>query len=300
MLEDDAASLPKQDMLASHPSKLEMLLTHPGLAVHSGWHRLKEWIKRPFYALYLQRLKAKAHQWKKPRHLGVIMDGNRRFARQLGFHRALEGHHRGADKLHEVLRWCHDTEIPVVTAWCFSIENFQRSTQEVEDLLGLFEDKTRRMAREPEIHEKRMRVRFIGRLELLPESLRKEIKVLEEATADYDELQLNIAMAYGGREEIADAVRRLLADRADHGEDLQSVSKNLDASSITPYLYTSGQPEPDLILRTSGEVRLSGFLLWQSAHSEFYFSDATWPAFREIDFLRALRAYDLRHRRFGR
>lgn len=300
MLEEKASTLPKRGLLTPPSSKTELLLTHPKVALQGAWHWLKERIKRPFYALYLQRLKAKAHQWKKPRHLGVIMDGNRRFARQLGFSTALEGHHRGADKLHEVLQWCHATEIPVVTAWCFSIENFQRSTQEVEDLLGLFEDKTRRMAEEPEIHEKGMRVRFIGRLELLPESLRKEIAALEEATAGYDQLQLNIAMAYGGREEIADAVRRHLADRAAEGADLQTVSEHLDADSITPYLYTSGQPEPDLILRTSGEVRLSGFLLWQSAHSEYYFSDANWPAFREIDFLRALRAYDLRQRRFGR
>lgn len=300
MLEDKATSLPKSAVLGPPPSKLEFLLSHPKVAVQGSWHWLKEWIKRPFYALYLRRLRAKADQWKKPRHLGMIMDGNRRFARQLGFSNALEGHQRGADKLHEVLQWCHETNVPVITAWCFSIENFQRSTQEVEDLLGLFEDKTRRMAEEPHVHEKRIRVRFIGRLELLPESLRKEIARVEEATADYDQLQLNIAMAYGGREEIADAVRRHIADRAAEGTDLDTILKGLDADSITPYLYTSGMPEPDLILRTSGEVRLSGFLLWQSAHSEYYFSDANWPAFREIDFLRALRSYDLRQRRFGR
>lgn len=300
MLNDEVTSLPKRDVLGPPPSKLSFLLSHPKVAIHGSWHWFKEVIKRPFYALYLERLRAKADQWKKPQHVGMIMDGNRRFARDLGFKNALEGHHRGADKLHEVLQWCNETGIPVITAWCFSIENFQRSTQEVEGLLGLFEDKTRRMADEPQVHEQRIRVRFIGRLELLPESLRKEITRVEEATADYDQVQLNIAMAYGGREEIADAVRRHIADRAAEGTDLETILEGLDADSITPYLYTSGQPEPDLILRTSGEVRLSGFLLWQSAHSEYYFSDANWPAFREIDFLRALRAYDQRQRRFGR
>ncbi len=300
MLENKATSLPKSSVLDVQPSFSSLLLTRPKVFVQGGWHWLKECIKRPFYAVYLRRLRAKSHQWTTPRHLGMIMDGNRRFARSLGFSSPLEGHHLGADKLHEVLQWCHETDIRVVTAWCFSIENFQRSTQEVEDLLGLFEDKTRKMADEPHVHEKRIRVRFIGRLELLPESLRKEIARVEEATASYDRLQLNIAMAYGGREEIADAVRRHIADRAADGESLDDILEGLDADSITPYLYTSGMPEPDLILRTSGEVRLSGFLLWQSAHSEFYFTDANWPAFREIDFLRALRAYDLRQRRFGR
>ncbi len=266
----------------------------------SLWQILKNMVKRPFYSLYLRRLRAKSHSWKLPSHLGVIMDGNRRFARQAGFASAISGHRLGADKLHEVLHWCHETGVPVVTVWCFSLENFQRSTKEVEDLLGLFEDKTREMADGGQVHEHRIRVRFIGRLELLPESLRREIQRVEEATRGYDRLQLNIAMAYGGREEIADAFRRHIKAGLADGKAVDEVLEGLDADSITPHLYTSGQPEPDLILRTSGEVRLSGFLLWQSAHSEFYFSDTHWPAFREIDFLRALRAYDQRQRRFGR
>lgn len=274
------------------------------MSTHLGWSTLwrlfKERLKSPFYALYLRRLQDKALGWRRPKHLGVIMDGNRRFARQVGFASPIRGHHHGAEKLNQVLRWCHRYEIPVVTVWCFSIENFQRSTEEVEGLLGLFEDKTREMADSEQVHEHRIRVRFIGRLEMLPESLRREIARVEEATVGYDRLQLNIAMAYGGREEIADAVRRHLGERVAAGEDLTSILDNLDTDSITRHLYTSGQPEPDLILRTSGELRLSGFLLWQSAHSEYYFCDTNWPAFREIDFLRALRAYDDRHRRFGR
>ncbi len=272
-----------------------------GRAVAGGlWQRVKDLVKRPFYSLYLRRLRAKSHAWKHPAHLGVIMDGNRRFARKQGFASALAGHRLGAEKLHDVLRWCHEAEIPVVTVWCFSLENFQRSTQEVEDLLGLFEDKTREMADGEQVHEHQIRVRFIGRLELLPDSLLREIRRVEEATCGYDRLQLNIAMAYGGREEIADAFRRHIAERLGDGEPIDAVLESLDADSINPHLYTSGQPEPDLILRTSGEVRLSGFLLWQSAYSEFYFCDTNWPAFREIDFLRALRAYDERQRRYGR
>ena len=188
----------------------------------------------------------------------------------------------------------------MVTVWSFSLENFQRSTEEVEGLLGLFEDKAREMADSEEIHRRRVRVRFIGRIELLPESLRKEIERLERLTADYDQGTLNIAMAYGGREEIADAFRRHVAARLAENAPIETILEELDCNSITGHLYTSGQPEPDLILRTSGELRLSGFLLWQSAYSEFYFCDTNWPAFREIDFLRALRSFDDRQRRFGR
>lgn len=264
------------------------------------WELLKNKIKTPFYSLYLRRLKAKAAEWRKPKHLGIIMDGNRRFARQLGFGTVAQGHRKGAEKLQEVLTWCLAHDIPVVTVWSFSLENFQRSTEEVEGLLGLFEDKAREMADSEEIHRRRVRVRFIGRIELLPESLRKEIERLERLTADYDQGTLNIAMAYGGREEIADAFRRHVQMRLAQDAPIEQILGELDSDSITPHLYTSGQPEPDLILRTSGELRLSGFLLWQSAYSEFYFCDTNWPAFREIDFLRALRSFDERQRRFGR
>ncbi len=264
------------------------------------WEELKEKIKQPFYAFYLRRLRAKAHTWEHPRHLGIIMDGNRRFARQAGFADTLIGHHRGADKLHEVLAWCAEMEVRVVTVWCFSLDNFQRSAEEVEGLLSLFEAKAREMAEGSQVHENEIRVRFIGRMELLPESLQREIRRVEETTAGYRKQELNIAMAYGGREEIADAFRRYVEEHMARGEKLEDVLSQLDSESLEPHLYTSGQPEPDLILRTSGEVRLSGFLLWQSCHSEYYFTDTNWPAFREIDFLRALRAYHERQRRYGR
>jgi short-chain Z-isoprenyl diphosphate synthase len=268
-------------------------------ALRRGWRVAKTLIKEPFYRLYLHRLREQAHGWQCPRHIGLIMDGNRRFARLAGS-TLLDGHHRGADKLQEVLDWCQRLEVRVVTVWCFSLDNFQRSASEVKGLLRLFEDKTRAMVHDDTLHQRGIRVRFIGEIERLPASLRKEIEKVEAATADYREFQLNIAMAYGGREEITEAFRRFFADRAASGDSVETILARLDASVIEPYLYTSGQPEPDLILRTSGEVRLSGFLLWQSAYSEYYFADACWPALREIDFLRALRAYHVRQRRFGR
>lgn len=270
------------------------------LGLRRFWGLAKELIKRPFYALYLRRLRAHAHTWRHPNHIGIIMDGNRRFARLAGLLSPLDGHQRGANKLYEVLSWCREAGIQVVTVWCFSLDNFQRSTAEVEGLLRLFEERTREMIDDDKVHDNRIRVRYIGEIERLPESLKLEIRKLEEATAGYDRFTLNIAMAYGGREEITEAFRGYLRDRAARGETPEQIADKLDAAAIEPYLYTSGQPEPDLILRTSGEVRLSGFLLWQSAYSEYYFSDTNWPAFREIDFLRAVRSYDERQRRFGR
>ena len=265
-----------------------------------AWELVKRGIKAPFYALYERRLARAARFWTKPQHIGVVMDGNRRFARTAGFAKASAGHARGAEKLIEVLDWCFDFNIPVVTVWCFSLENFERVQSEVDELLQLFETKTREMAEDERVHANRVRVRYIGRLDLLPESLRQAIRDIEASTAHYADFVLNIAMAYGGRQEIADAFRCYLADQRDTGASLEGALEQFDESVIERYLYTSGLPEPDLILRTSGEVRLSGFLLWQSAYSEYYFCDSHWPAFRRIDFLRALRAYNERQRRFGR
>lgn len=293
-LNDKASSMDQAGVL--QPA----LTWHAPTMVTAAWRLFKNLVKQPFYAIYLRRLRAKSENWNHPRHLGIIMDGNRRFARQLGLFDSLAGHQKGADKLHEVLSWCRRTGVRVVTVWSFSLDNFERSTDEVDGLLELFERKAREMAEGDEVHEHKIRVRFIGRTELLPESLQREIRNVEKVTANYDNLILNIAMAYGGREEITDAFRTYVTARVDRGEDLETVLANLDHATLEPHLYTSGQPDPDLILRTSGEIRLSGFMLWQSCHSEFYFCDTNWPAFREIDFLRALRAYDERQRRFGR
>jgi len=268
--------------------------------VGAAWDAFKDAVKRPFYLAYERRLAAQAHTWDRPRHIGIIMDGNRRFARKLGRRQVLYGHARGAEKVREVLNWCYELEIPVVTVWSFSIENFQRDDSEVSDLFELFEQRTRELLEHDEVHDNQVRVRYIGKTELLPDSLQRAIADVEEATAGYDRFQLNIAMAYGGRMEIMEAFRSYLRDMAQRGESLEQVADELDERSIERYLYTFGQPEPDLILRTSGEVRLSGFLLWQSAYSEFYFCDANWPAFRRIDLYRALREFSNRHRRLGK
>jgi short-chain Z-isoprenyl diphosphate synthase len=264
------------------------------------WDLFKHLLKAPIYRLYEHRLEGKVVGWTVPRHIGFIMDGNRRFARSLGLQTVSDGHRQGAEKLWEVLSWCYDAGVHVVTVWCFSLDNFQRDTEEVQALLELFEDKTNEIAEHHEVHSKRVRVRYIGELALLPESLQEAIRKAEAATARYDQYVLNIAMAYGGREEITEAIRRYLKDRVEAGDPVERIADELDGAAIGRYLYTSGLPEPDLILRTSGEVRLSGFLLWQSAYSEYYFTDTHWPAFRKIDLLRALRSYHQRHRRYGR
>jgi len=264
------------------------------------WEVFKHLVKSPLYRAYEHRLENKAADWTVPRHIGFIMDGNRRFARSVGLQTVSDGHRQGAEKLWEVLSWCYDAGVHVVTVWSFSLDNFQRDTEEVKALLALFEDKTKEIAESREVHSKRVRVRFIGELGLLPASLQEAIRTAEAVTAEYDEYVLNIAMAYGGREEITEAIRRYLRDRIEAGDPVERIADELDGAAIGRYLYTSGLPEPDLILRTSGEVRLSGFLLWQSAYSEYYFTDTHWPAFRKIDFLRALRSYHERHRRYGR
>jgi short-chain Z-isoprenyl diphosphate synthase len=257
-------------------------------------------VEEPFSRLYLRRLRAQALDWRKPRHLGIIMDGNRRFARLLGASDVAVGHRLGADKLREMLDWCFEHEIPVVTVWGFSLDNFSRTSEEVQTLFDLFEVKTREMVDSRDLHDNQVRVRLIGRRDLLPASLQEAITLVERATGRYERFVLNIALAYGGREEISDAFRDYLGDQLKTGTDLRQALESFNHPALERYLYTSGLPEPDLIVRTSGEVRMSGFLMWQSAYSEYYFCDTNWPAFRKIDFLRALRSYDERQRRFGK
>jgi short-chain Z-isoprenyl diphosphate synthase len=264
------------------------------------WRTISELAQRPFYPVYERALTAAAESWRKPRHIGIIMDGNRRFARHMGASSVAFGHAIGADKLREMLDWCFDQNIPVVTVWGFSLENFHRDTEEVKQLLELFERKTREMVTSPDLHDNQVRVRFIGRCDLLPDTLQDAIREVEQATGHYQRFVLNIALAYGGREEIADAFLEYLNHSRTNGKSLEQVIEEFAPEVVDRYLYTSGLPEPDLIIRTSGEVRLSGFMLWQSTNSEYYFCDTNWPAFRKIDFLRALRSYDLRQRRFGR
>lgn len=256
-------------------------------------------LARLVYYLYERRLLGEVRRRPVPRHVGIVLDGNRRWARERGLKDLLEAYRIGADKLDEVLAWCVDLGIPMVTLWVFSTDNLSRSPEEVNGLLSVVEQKLRAIAADPRIHRRRIRVRAVGKLELLPDTTLAAIRAAQEATAPYAEAVLTIALAYGGRQEIADAVRRLLQDRAKQGATLAQVAEEVTQEEIGRYLYASDLPDPDLIIRTSGEVRLSGFLLWQSAYSEFYFCDVYWPAFRKIDFLRAIRSYQQRDRRFG-
>jgi short-chain Z-isoprenyl diphosphate synthase len=257
-------------------------------------------IKRPFYGLYQKRLEARVREHELPDHIGIVLDGNRRFARMHQLPSVMHGHAKGADKLDEVLGWCYEFGISIVTIWIFSTDNFSRPESEVAELLALIEDRIRELPDLPKVHQYQVQTNFIGRLELLPESLQKTMTEVRDKLAHYKQNTLNVAIAYGGREEIVDAARNCMRAAIADGRDCREVIDSLKAEDIDEYLYTKGQPDPDLIIRTSGEIRLSGFLLWQSAYSEFYFCDTYWPAFRRVDFLRALRDYQHRKRRFGK
>jgi short-chain Z-isoprenyl diphosphate synthase len=254
---------------------------------------------RIVYYAYERLLLREVKRAPRPRHVGIILDGNRRHGRAHGITEPRELYDIGADKLDEVLDWCIELAIPTVTLWVFSTDNFRRPAAEVCGILGAIEGKLNALARDPGIHRRRVRVRAIGRLDMLPRALIDAIGRAESATAEYDGIGLNIAVAYGGRQEIADAVRGLLGSMAAQGVSLTNAAQSVTPDAIACHLYTAGLPDPDLIVRTSGEIRLSGFLLWQSAHSEFYFTDVLWPALRHIDFLRAIRTYQQRQRRFG-
>lgn len=251
------------------------------------------------YRLYERRLLWEVRGGAMPRHIGLILDGNRRYARELGLSDPLEGHRRGADRLERVLDWLEELEIRIITIYVLSTENLSRPPEELQGLLRLIEAKMRAVVTDRKIHGKGVRVRAVGQLGLLPASVQEAIRAAEEATAGYGNFFLNIAVGYGGRQEIADAVQALLQERLRQGMAPDRAVAEVTPEAIGKYLYTYDLPDPDLIIRTSGEFRLSGFLLWQSAYSEFYFCDAYWPAFRKIDLLRAVRAYQERKRRFG-
>jgi short-chain Z-isoprenyl diphosphate synthase len=255
---------------------------------------------RFLYWIYERRLLNQLKRRPMPRHIGIILDGNRRHARKRGLSDPCEIYQRGAEKLDDILDWCADLRIPALTLWVFSTENLKRSQAEVSGILSAIEAKVAALAHDPFMHQKRIRIKAIGRLDLLPESVIAAIRAAETATAQYDLMTLTIAVGYGGREEIADAVRSFIKMQAREGASLSDVIERITPEAIACHLYAADLPDPDLIIRTSGEIRLSGFLLWQSVHSEFYFTDVLWPAFRKVDFLRAIRAYQARNRRFGR
>jgi short-chain Z-isoprenyl diphosphate synthase len=245
------------------------------------------------YRLYEHRIEASLSHQAIPRHVGVLCDGNRRWARSAGLADVSSGHQAGADKIFEVLQWCRQMGVEVVTLWLLSTDNLARPASELEPLLRIIEDTVRGLVAQ------NWHVNPMGALDLLPADTAQVLKDAAEATATQTGLLVNVAVGYGGRREIADAVRSMLQEHATRGTTIEELAEILDVEHIAEHLYTAGQPDPDLVIRTSGEQRLGGFLLWQSAHSEFYFCDAYWPAFRRVDFLRALRSYAARQRRFG-
>ena len=246
------------------------------------------------YSAYERRLARELHGAPVPRHVGVILDGNRRWARSVG-QDSDHGHRRGADKIQELLAWCAEAGVEVVTLWLLSTDNLSRPPAELDPLLRIIESTVSDLAA-PE-HD--WQINPMGALDLLPDATARVLKEAATGTLGRTGILVNVGVGYGGRREIADAVRSLLAAEALRGRSIDDVVATLDVDHIADHLYTRGQPDPDLVIRTSGEVRMSGFLLWQSAHSEFYFCEAYWPDFRRVDFLRALRSYAQRQRRFG-
>jgi len=247
------------------------------------------------YQTYERRLFKEVMEGKIPDHVAIIMDGNRRFAVEIGL-AAQEGHAKGKDKLEEVMEWCQEMGIRILTVYAFSTENLNRDEAEVHFLMDLFAESFLKLSEDQRVHKNHIKVTVLGQKELLPERVIKAIKVAEERTKDYDRYFYNIALAYGSRQEMITAIRRI-ATKVKDGE---MKVDDIDEKMFSSYLYTADFPDPDLVLRTSGEERVSNFLLWQLAYSELYFTDVFWPGFRKVDFMRAIRSYQARQRRFGK
>ena len=249
------------------------------------------------YRLYARRLRRQLTDCQLPNHVGLIMDGNRRWAKQMGMANPSLGHKYGADHVEDVLNWCEKAGIKHVTVFVCSTENLvNRGDDEVAYLMQMVEQiVAHKLSRNPT-----WQVHLAGTLDLLPDATARALKKAVEASRDCATgAHVTLAVGYGGRQEVIDAMRALLHERAAAGASLAEVAETLTTEDVARHLYTAGQPDPDLVIRTSGELRLSNFLLWQSAYSELYFCEAYWPAFREIDFLRALRSFSARQRRYG-
>lgn len=234
-----------------------------------------------------------------PQHLGIILDGNRRFAKAIGLS-APEGHRMGARKVKDLLSWCVEFHIPAVTLWVFSTQNFSRDPEEVRELMNLFRDQATAMLHDEEFKKHDIRVRVLGRRDDLPKDALDALTELEEQTKNRKGMLVQLALGYGGREEIVDAVKSYLVKAEGEGKTIHAAADEVTEKSLAAHLYNGDVADPDFIIRTSGEVRLSGFLLWQAAYSEYYFLDVNWPGFRRVDFLRALRSFQMRQRRFGK
>lgn len=247
------------------------------------------------YGVYARRLRKALTPQTLPHHVAMIIDGNRRWAKQLGYDTAAHGHRAGAAKMREFLTWCDDLGIGVVTLYLLSSDNLvNRAPDELDDLVEIIADLAEGLS-----HYRDWRVKHVGSSDGLPASLRTALTSAEERTADRTGMHINLAVGYGGRTEIVDAMRAIVAKHHLEGRSLEDLAALLTPDLIGEHLYTGGQPDPDLVIRTSGEQRMSDFMLWQSAHSEFYFVEALGPDLREVDFLRALRDFSRRQRRFG-
>ena len=246
------------------------------------------------YQTYEKRLLREIQTRPVPRHVAVIMDGNRRYAKEFGLLVA-EGHDKGKEKLEEMIEWCLELGIKVLTVYAFSTENVTRETDEVNTLMRMFSHNFKKLADDDRVHKHKIRIRVLGQRDILPDDVREAIDYAEQKTKDYDCYSFNIAVGYGGRQELLHAVKRIAEEVRKGAMDIEDINEE----TFYKFLYTSDLPDPDLILRTSGEERISNFLLWQLAYSELYFSDVYWPGFRKVDFLRAVRSYQQRKRRFG-
>jgi short-chain Z-isoprenyl diphosphate synthase len=269
--------------------------------------RVRGWLKSIFggyvtsvaYSWYTGRLLSEVQSRPKPEHIAIILDGNRRFALQRGLADRSEGHRFGGRKVTDVIEWCNELEIPVITLWGLSTDNFKRPPNELERIVEVINTMADRFIHEGGSGRIKRRVRAVGRLDMLPEETQAKIRDMEKATEGAGPRWLNVAIAYGGRDEIIDAFRLAVRKRAEAGESALEIAEGFSDADLTQNLYAPDVTDPELIIRTSGELRLSGFLLWQSVHSELYFCDALWPAFRKLDLLRAVRSYQARKRRFG-
>ena len=248
------------------------------------------------YPAYEARLISELKGKPQPKHVAVMADGNRRWAREAGFEDISHGHRQGAKKISEMVSWCADTEVEVVTIYLLSTENLKRSADEVNLLFDIITEVVDHLSH----GDLNCQVRLVGHLDLLPDEVSQKMSSAAADTEGNDGIIVNIAVGYGGRQEIVDAVQAMLKKEVDAGATPDELVECITVDSISKHLYTKGLPDPDLVIRTSGEQRLSGFLLWQAAYSEIWFTDTYWPAFRRIDFLRALRDYSQRSRRFGK
>lgn len=257
---------------------------------------LRDYLMKPIYYLYEKKLFRDVKGGSVPNHIAIIMDGNRRFAKDTGLDKVTKGHEYGVRKLEDLVNWCSELGIKNLTAYAFSTENFNRSDEEVRKLMDLFEQNFKEVGENKKIHSNKVKVRALGETSELPDRVKEAIEKAEESTKNYGEHKLNIAVAYGGRKEIAAAIREMINDY----ESGEISRKEIDEDKIKEYLYIPDMPDPDLVIRTGGEVRLSNFLLYQSAYSELFFTDFYFPNIRRIDFLRMIREFQKRERRFGR